>query len=291
MRPRAPLALVAVLIACGGADGPAQAPAAVPTRVETAGDRLLARAPAGAEAVLEVDLARLRDNPAVGALVERFTAGDLEVGFDVVAEADALLVCAYGIAAGARQLVLVSGAGVGEQGGARLAPDVIALGPGDLVARAEALRGGHEPSLASEAALLGLRAEAMPERAPGASLRLTARLGFDARVELARRLDVGEVPVSVSVWGDVVDDLAIVAVLGAEDEVGAARLARGLMALRDRLSRTPAVRLLGLAPDLTRMRVEQRGAAVRVVFWIGPRRLEALVSGTLERLAPGAPSS
>src|SRR5688572_8932413 len=43
----------------------------VPPRAATGGDGLLGLLPAGADVVVELDMARLRDNPVVGALVRR----------------------------------------------------------------------------------------------------------------------------------------------------------------------------------------------------------------------------
>ncbi|MCB9571083.1 MAG: hypothetical protein H6709_03235 [Kofleriaceae bacterium] len=69
-------------VACGGSDhGGVATPARArggPARAATAGDPLLAVLPAGPDVVVELDLARLRANAAVGALVGRIldTPGD-----------------------------------------------------------------------------------------------------------------------------------------------------------------------------------------------------------------------
>src|SRR5262249_4342455 len=73
------------------------------------------------------------------------------------------------------------------------------------------------PTLADDDDLLALRASAMPAKATGAVVRVAARLDFDARVAIANRLGVDSVPATASIWGDVADDLAIVADLDDPD--------------------------------------------------------------------------
>jgi len=277
-----PLSAVLLLTALACSSPPEPEQAAVARGPETAGEPLLEVLPLGADALLEVDVARLRKNPVVGTLalaVLRAQSND----FNLMRDAETLIVSAYDLGAGTRQLVIVDGEAAESIGARRLGRNRFAVGPEDLLIRAEATASGQEPSVVSDQALLSIRAEAIPEKAPGASLRVAARLGFDARVEVARRLDVSEVPTRLSVWGDVVDDLAIVAVLTAEDADGARRLAKAALALRDRLAKTAAVGRAGLAQDVLRARVGVDGAQIRIVFWIGPKRLRALVDHWSER--------
>ena len=276
---RRALGLCLGLLACGGQ----VAPASPPLGPATAGDALLAHAPGGTDAILELDVARLRQNPVVGELLA--AAASSPGDFNVLADADVLVICAYDVGDKTRQLVLVGGPALRELGGlTRLDNETAVLGPRELVARAEATTAGLEPSARGERALLDLRGAAMPEGAPGASLRMVATLDFDARVSIASRLDIAEVPTSISLWGDVVDDLAVVAVLGTEDSIAARRLARTLRRFATRIASTPAVRLLGLAAEVAAARVTVDGAAVKVVVTIGPRRLAALTSAWAQRL-------
>ncbi|HWU86635.1 MAG TPA: hypothetical protein VN253_05150, partial [Kofleriaceae bacterium] len=68
------LAAAVLVAACGGAPKrAAAAPALAPAPV-TAAERILAMLPQGAQIVVEVDLARLRANPVVGAVVTRALA-------------------------------------------------------------------------------------------------------------------------------------------------------------------------------------------------------------------------
>jgi hypothetical protein len=287
--------LAGLLIACLAAScsrdaRPAQETASVPARRATAGDRILAFAPSGAEAVLEIDLARLRRNPAVGPLVRAVTAGQVARP-DLVGAADLLVFVSYRIGeSDAGQLVFAAGAEVERLPGARvLEPDLAAIGPPALLDRVDLVRAGAAPALATDRALLRVRALAMPERAHGASLRMAARLGFEARLSLARRLELDAVPAWLSVWADVADDLAAVALLGGDGPGEARDLARAVERVRNRVARSGPTRRLGLARTVAGTEVNVRGNEVRTVLVVGPQRLERLVSRVLARLtAPPA---
>jgi hypothetical protein len=293
-RHRRCLALVAAalgLAACGGESRAPEETLPVPSRRATGGDRMLALAPGGAEAVLEIDLARLRGNPAVGPLVRAVTASELTRP-DVFAAADLLVLCSYRIGeSDAGQLALARGARVERLPGARvLDTNLVAIGPPALLDRVDLVRAGAEPSLASDRALLRVRALAMPERAQGASVRLAARLGFEARLSLARRLELDVVPAWLSVWADVADDMAAVALLGGEGPGEAQELARAVTRVRDRLARSEPSRRLGVGRTVAATEVDVRGSDVRVVLLVGPRRLARLVDRVMARLtAPREP--
>src|SRR5690606_36297025 len=198
----------------------------VPERRPTAGERLLELAPAGADALLEIDLARLRDNAQVGPLVRAVTGGGARAG--LLAASDLLVFVSYRVGHDdAAQLVLAPGPRTGELAGARaITGDVVAIGPPALLDRVAAVVEGREPALAGDLELRRTRALAMPERAEGASVRMAARLGFDARVALASELDIEAVPAWLSIWLDVADDLALVALLGGDGEATPEELAQ-----------------------------------------------------------------
>jgi hypothetical protein len=291
--PRLAAALAAVAtgaFACGSrTKTPAEPAVVVPERPATAGDPLLALAPAGADAILELDLGRLRANPVVGEVVSAFTAGGAGGAgtLDLLGAAEVLVVANYGIGGQPEQLVLVSGPSATRIAGATEAGDqIVALGSEAMTARLAAVRAGEARSLADDDELLRIRTLAMPERAPGAAVRATARLDFDDRVAVARRLDVEEVPVAVSLWGDVVDDLVVVGLVDGGESAAGQRVARSLGDIRDRLAADPRVRLMGLAPVIRGASIEARGAAAQIIVEIGPRRLERLVGRLARRLAP-----
>ena len=266
------------LCACGSSsEPPPERPIPVPARAATAGNALLALAPAGADVVLEVDLARLRQNQVVGPVLARLSAlgGDeteragtgeapalpLVAGADfasslaILRSVDAIVICAYDVGTErARALTLMTGVGADQLAlvrdrGRRLdtgaGPDapgpVWAMGPLELLDQASALSAGSEPSLAEDRALLAVRARVMPPAAPGASLRAAARLSFEARVALAGQLGLDRVPANMALWGDVADDLAIVAAFGT-DPGEASSLARALTSLRARIAGLPWLR-------------------------------------------------
>ena len=287
---RAAAALLGIAVpACSRDARPAQETAPVPARRATAGDRILAVAPTGAEAVLEIDLARLRRNPAVGPLVRAVTASQLARP-DLIGAADLLVFCSYRIGEDdAGQLVFAAGGEVERLPQARvLDPDLVAIGPPALLDRVDLVRAGAEPALSTDRALLRVRALAMPDKAQGASVRMAARLGFEGRLSLARRLELDAVPVWLSMWADVADDLAAVALLGGDGPGEAKDLARAVERVRNRLARSVPSRRLGLGRTVARTEVDVRGNDVHMVLVVGPRRLEQLVSRVLARLTAPA---
>ena len=291
-------ALLLAAAACGGSGrgaeathAPAPPPVEVPVRSATAGDRLLALAPAGADALLEIDLARLRANEQVGALVRAVTGPGAELAgqggtADLVSGSDQLLFVSYAVGgAEPGQLVLAAGPQAARIAGAEpLADGVVAIGPPALVARARRVAAGGEPPLSEERPLLRARAMAMPEAAEGASLRMAAHLGFDARVALSRELELDAVPVWMSVWLDVADDLAGVALLGGDDDATPERLASAADRLRKRIEAAPSFRRAGLAALAGAVTIEARATDARIVLVVGPRRLAQLVERVMARL-------
>jgi hypothetical protein len=289
---RLPAALLAAAALAGGGCGsknqPSPKPVEVPSRRATGGEPILRHAPAGADAVLEVDLARLRKNPTVGPLVTALTAGG-EVGGDLVAVAEVMVVASYRIGeADAGQLVFVAGPRATELRGAHRIDDrLVVFGPPALVRQVDAVGAGQAPPLASDRALLRARALAMPERAAGASLRMAADLPFDARLALARRLEIDVVPEWISVWFDVADDLAGVALLGGGADADPKDLVTAVTRLRDRLAGADSVKRVGLDALVGHVAVEVVGSDARVVMVVGPRRLARLVASVMDRMKAG----
>jgi hypothetical protein len=264
----------------------------IPERAPTGAETLIALAPAGADAMLEIDLARLRENRAVGELVRALTHEDEQLAhqFNAVRDAKQVLLCSYGIGgATQQQLVLLSGVTEEIPGALRLSDDVVALGSDQALARADAVARGQESGLSGDRELLRLRALAMPEKAQGAAVRGAARLGFNARVALAAKLNLDAVPVSISLWGDVADDLALVALLGAEKDKEARALATAAEHVRDRLVVEKALRRLAVGHLLRRAQVEVHGKSARVLLLIGPARLSRIVARLLAALGRETP--
>jgi len=71
----AALVVAGLAIGCGGGRGKPPALSAKLEHPETQAEKLLALLPPGAQLVVEVDLARLRANPVVGALVTKLVTG------------------------------------------------------------------------------------------------------------------------------------------------------------------------------------------------------------------------
>src|SRR6185436_20447156 len=89
------------------------------------------------------------------------------------------------------------------------------------------------------------------------------------RVGAAGRLGIDEAPATLSVWLDVADDAAMIAILGGDDEANAQRLVKLVENGRERLA--------GLVPPavLRDLRVEAKGKLARIVWVVRPKRLEA----------------
>jgi hypothetical protein len=313
----AALGLAALGGACGGerpATRTAQ-PAAAPATVT---ERILAMLPQGAQVVVELDLARLRANPVVGEVVTRALAertADLPAGVPAspLADADQVVLAAYGVGTAQAATLTVLAAPHDLAGATKIADGFYAVGPPDWVDQVQqrvALAATGEATFAIRAVpeLLALRERAMPANAPGASLRITARLPFDARIALARQTGLDAAPAQLSVWGDVADDLALVidcdaadpgsrpadATHGSDAPEASRRLEASLRGALAAVSDEPAVRALGLPSSLVGAKLVTRGSWVRTIIAIGPAHLHRVVERAarlLRAAAPAAPTS
>jgi hypothetical protein len=275
-----PLVLTALLAACGSSPKKAApAPAVVvPERAATGTDPLLSLLPAGYDAVAELDLARLKQNRAAGAVLDVVPEREV-MGFDPLRDVDLALAAVYDLGGDqAATLFVLRGAGLTEArilDASRLDDRTVLVGPEALRSRATAQPA--EP----DAAFLALRAQAMPSKAKSASLRLTARLSKAARIAAAGRLGVDEVPGTISLWFDVEDDAALVAVLGGDDEANARRLAAGVEDSRERLAQWLP------RPVLSGIEIGVHGSLTRVVWIVPPRRLEKWVKELRDQVQGG----
>jgi hypothetical protein len=285
------LAVAALIAGCGGSKPPIKQL----TRVPTAGEELLALLPRGADAVLELDVARLRENPTLGPLVSQVAANRSgELGFAPLADVDLMVVAVYAFGRDdATTLTLLRGASLPADTTADRVGDgeafdahTIIAGPDDWRGRMRVLP--RKQSLVEDPRFRRDRDLAMPEKATGASVRLTVRLNKQARIRAAGRLGVDEVPGQISLWADVADDFALLALLAADDEAGAKRaedsvrgLARGLTAVVPAESQ--------LAELLGTLEVDSKGPVARVRWVVGPRRLQRWVKAMQARVVKSPP--
>jgi hypothetical protein len=300
---------------CGGKSAPTTTAAQTPLAVTTA-DWMVAVLPEGAQIIVEVDLARLRANPVIGEVAARMVA---ELGAEQklpgvpmaaqgspLGEADAVVLGAYGVGTAQAATIVVLATEAEIAGATRIAANLSVLGPEEwtaqVVSRAAiatlapdlpAPLGGRLPiSLADE--LARLREHAMPAKAPGAVLRITARLSFDARVALARQTGLEAAPAQVSVWADVVDDFAVILDADAADpgerDTKAARkqATASLHGLFNALAGEPAVRALGLANNIAGARFVEQGTWVRAIIEVGPRQLARAAERARAMLPPAS---
>ncbi|TMQ15989.1 MAG: hypothetical protein E6J90_24650 [Deltaproteobacteria bacterium] len=296
---------IGLAAACGGPATPV-APSAPPPA--TVAERMLAMLPQGAQIVVEIDLARLRGNPVIGAVVTRALAdreGELAgVPAPPLAVADQVVLAAYGVGTAQAATLTLLAAPHDIAGATRLADGFYAVGPPEWVAEAEqrvALAGaGSAAALRAAPELLALRGHAMPAGAPGAALQVTARLPFDARISLARETGVDPAPAQLSAWADVADDLALVVDCDAADPGdarsarrgdGARRLEAALRGVLAALAEQPAIRVLGLPASLAGARLIARGTWVRTIIAIGPAHLRRVVERADRLLGAPAPGA
>jgi hypothetical protein len=285
------LAVAAALVGCAGEPRAPVTPPPPPTALD---ERMLAILPPGAQVVIEVDLARLRANPVIGevvtqALTDRAPALAAGVAAPPLSAADRVVLAAYGVGTAQAATLTVLAAARPIAGAVAIADGFYAVGPPDWIEQAQqrvALAATGEARFAIRAApeWLALRRRAMPDAAPGAALRLTARLPFDARVALARQTGLDAAPAQVSAWADVVDDVAAVIDCDAADPGDARRgsdaprrleaTLRGALAA---ISEQPTVRALGLPSSLAGARLVARGSWVRAIIAIGPAHLRRVV--------------
>ncbi len=293
------LAVVAV-VACHH-DVAAPVTPSEPPKPSPLADRMVALLPDGAQIVVELDLARLRANAAVGALASSALAHlgadshvpglPVSVAGSPLATADEIVLAAYGVGTEQAATVTLLATTSDVPAGTRLSPELVALGPeewtGQLQARA-ALAG----QLTIPDELRQLRNHAQPQGTTGAVLRVTARLSFDARVALARMTGVETAPARISLWADVADDVAVVVDADAVDPGDKAakdsskRLAHMIRELLASLEDEPAVRALGVGPSLDGARLVAQGTWVRTIVAVGPRHLARVVERARAMLAP-----
>ncbi len=310
------VALGVSLGSCGGRS--ARTPTAtVQTPIAaTTADWMVAVLPDGAQIIVEVDLARLRANAVVGAVAAQLLAElgaeqklpgvPMAVQGSPLAEADSMVLGAYGVGTAQAATIIVLATKAEVAGGTRIAANLTVLGPEEwtaqVVSRATiaalapdlpAPLGGRLPvALADE--LARLREHAMPAKAPGAVLRITARLSFDARVALARQTGLEAAPAQLSVWADVVDDLAVVLDADAADpgdknaKAARKRVAQSLQGLFNALASEPSIRALGIANNIAGARFVEQGTWVRAIIEVGPRQLARAAERARAMLPPAS---
>lgn len=295
-------AVLAVIAGCGSTPSKPVITAPERTQPQTTADRILPLFPDGAQVIVELDLARLRTNPVIGTLVTSALTGEglglpalpSGVPMSPLAKADAVVLASYGVGTSQAAMVTViaSAEDLAQTAGAtRLGDQLYALGPTEWIAQVEAraaLAGIGEaasgPPIVASPELLALRDRAMPPNAPGAALRITARLSFDARVALARQTGLDTAPSQVSIWADVVDDFAIIVDADAADpgdkktKNPTKRLEAGLRGVLSGLAAEPAIQALGIPSSLERAKLVARGTWVRTIVAIGPAHLQRVVA-------------
>jgi hypothetical protein len=244
----------------------------------------LASAPIGADLLLELDLKRLRDNPIVGNVLARVASPDNEATIDLLKQAEVALLCVYDIGEAPRQLIVLRSQAEELPGTVALGAHLFAVGDAQLLSLAAGIQ-GPEQSMLADVEILRLRDEVMPAEAKNASLRVSVRLDFDARVAIASKVSMSEVPVAFALWGDVVDDMALIAHLASDEVVEAPRLERAIVAVRKRIAAHAFSRSLGLSRPMLDARVTRDDKVVKVVVVLGPKRLQYVVDRLLKQLS------
>ncbi len=257
----------------------------VETRAPTAGAELLGRLPLGADAVIEVDLARLRANTVLAPVMDAVAArGDgSSLGFDPIRDVDVAVAGVYRAGKDdAATLFLLSGRNLANpklKDAEVLSGGVLAIGSEKWLQAARSA----SVTMTADPAFMRVRDAAMPERAEGASIRVTARLNDEARIGIAGQLVLDEFPATISIWADVADDAAIIALIGGDDEKQAARLVQAAEKAHERAGKwVPA--WLGGAHLLDALRAERQGTVARLTWLLGPHRFAAWATDVSKRI-------
>ncbi|MGE0549666.1 MAG: hypothetical protein AB7O24_20685 [Kofleriaceae bacterium] len=287
----AALLVLAAAASCGGSPA-TKSSTPVRPKLATPADRLLSLLPDGAQVVVELDLARLRNNPVVGGLVTRaltvegITTLPGDIPMSPLATADTLVMAAYGVGTANAATLTLLATTQPVDGATTIGDGIVAIGPADWIAQVEARAGIAAASgapLVASSELIRLRDHAMPDQAPGASFRVTAALPFDARVALARQTGLDSAPARLSIWGDVVDDLVIIVDADATDpgdrktKHPTKRLEIAMRSALDAIAAEPAVRALGIPSSLRSAKLVSRGSWLRTIIAIGPSHLQRVV--------------
>jgi hypothetical protein len=284
--------VVVAAVACGPRGGKSGPGGGRPIRAPTTlAEKMIALLPEGVQILVEIDLARLRANPTVGAVATSALASlgeeaklpglPMAVQGSPLADADVVMLAAYGVGTPQAASVVLLSTKAEVNGGVKLIDNIVALGPEEWTAQLEARAGiaQHTP-IAPSLALMPLRDHAMPAQAPGAVLRVTAQLPFDARISLARQTGLETAPAQLSIWADIVDDFAMIVDADAADpgdkqaKDAAARMERSLAGVLASLGREPVFKALGLTGALRDVRTITERTWVRTIITVGPRQLQ-----------------
>jgi hypothetical protein len=258
-------------------------------------EKMVGLLPDGAQIVVELDLARLRANPVVGPVVSRALASiavstDVDLPMQVpsqpLAKTEALVFAAYAVGTDQAGTVTLLATHEDVVGGRHVSDDVVAFGSDSWLALVDARAAiAAKSPLGPSHDMEELRDHAQPQGATGAAVRVTARLSFDARIQLAKQTGVELAPAQVSVWADVADDLALVvdADAGGESQRKMGGVVRGLLG---ELADTPALRALGLPGALDGAVQSRDGTWVRTIVTVGPAHLKRVVARANALLGP-----
>jgi hypothetical protein len=284
--------VLALVVACGaGGTKRGMTTVSVPA---TQAERALALLPDGAQIVVEIDLGRLRANSVVGPVTTdalgragadtKLPGLPMQVSGSPLANSDLIVLAAYGVGTAQAATLTLLATKSDVPGAIKLDDEFVVLGPEEWTRQVEARSAiAAQTPLVASADLLALRGHAMPKGAPGAVLQVTAQLGFDARVALARQLGIDLAPARLSAWADVADDFAFVIDADAADpgdkvaKSAIARMRKGLGKLLAAAAVEPALRILGVTSSLEEARFVEQGTWVRAIVAIGPRHLARIV--------------
>ncbi|MBA3500069.1 MAG: hypothetical protein M4D80_30415 [Myxococcota bacterium] len=299
------LAIALVVIACGGGGKRAKTSKPDPLpEPKTITDKIVHLLPHGAQIVVEIDLARLRGNAVIGETLTKALAAPMNMPSDLptppLAAADAVVFASYGIGTSNAATIAVIATTKDVPDATRISTGadigIWAMGPSEWVRQLEAraaLSLGKTPVIAPPE-LLRLRERSMPEKAPGASLRVTARLPFDARVALAKDSGLESAPAQISIWADVVDDFVIVIDADAVDpgekatKKSTARLEKLIRHALRSVAEEPKMRALGLSSSISRARLAAGGSWIRTIIAVGPAHLRRVIERANTFLAGGS---
>lgn len=261
-----------------GACGSNQAPSkGIQKRQATGAETLLSLVPKGVSALLEIDLKRVRQTEFFTPLMNNLVGQVDGQPMDAMAQGDALVIASYGVGAKAERLILIKDDASEKHLGQPVAPGVWGKASPTILDEVQATKAQGAGSIQNDSSMMTLRAESMPKKSTGAILRFLAHLNFDERVSLSKRFGWHDVPTKVSLWGDIIDDLAVICRLETGSVASAISLSKEIAIQKTRWGRSREIRRLGLRSEIANMNTRVDGHNVEIVFVIGPKRLQKLL--------------
>ncbi len=246
-------------------------------RAQTAGDAILRYVPDGANLLLEFDLERVRKNEKVG---KAFESGSSDLSMVGVAKISTLVLAGFHVGTKeAGMLIFVKSKSKPEETFTRVHGDIYVAGPPQLKKRIAPMKAHPKQSILGDKQLMALRAGAMPEKAKAASFRAVYNIDLQQQLGLANIMGIEVAPSSLSVWADVADDFALVAMANSRSAVEREEVVRAAKRWLFGIVGSEVGQAYQLAKVRPTVRLNSQEKTTVVVATIGPKSLSHYIEG------------